>query len=556
MKFRKHGIKLKLAMAVVLVTVIYIISVATLFINLTGSIQERTKESYESMLDVYTNQLFSGFEEIENFVNTLSTDFNVNMLALQTPGTNEYQIQLYAVRHNIFSYYFNYRILNSFYIYDSDTEGMVFIPDDKGHYKEFIKSCAQIQDKRSGWYQYRFENNGDTIFVRAYQFGETQWLFAIVNAKNIAVEFEKIARENDLLWDMEDARGNILYGSRSIVENPQARDGYDVVSEEMTFSSVTLHMNFYVGYDVIWKQYRVYAFFIFIVFAAFAGLVVGLILYTRKRMLGPLQLLLDGMERFAGGDDQVHVDQVDMGEPEMQYALQSFNQMVEQIRENKFKIYESELEQQKLLIQNVQSQINPHFFANTTNLIYNLIEIGNIETAERCLLLLSTYYRYMTTIGNDYTTLKHEMEFVGSYMDIMRLRFPNKLTCDIHMDPCLEALRIPPLLIQPLAENSMKHGFTDRRKSFRVEINIYEQASAAVIDVVDNGKGFPEEYRGLFDLGHPMPETVRDSDDHVGMVNIYRRLMMQYGELASISITYTGEKTIVSIKIDQWRQYS
>lgn len=554
MKFNRHGIKLKLGIAVVLVTIIYIVSVATLFLNLTEAIQKQTKASYQSMLDVYTSQLYSGFEEIENFVNTLSTDLDVNMLARQTPGTNEYQLRLYAVRHNIFSYYFNYRILNSFYIYDSTTDQVVYIPDDKGHYKEFVKSCAQQMDKKSGWYMYRFENEGDTIFVRAYQFGRTQWLFAIVNAKNIAVEFEKIARENLLLWDIEDGQGNIIYGSKDIIEDPQARYGYDVISDEMSFSSVTLHMNFYIGQDIIWKQYQAYAFFIFIVFAVFVTLVVMLVFYTRKRMLKPLQILLNGMESFAQGDDQVHIDQADQGEPEMQYALQSFNHMVEQIRENKFKIYESELERQKLLIQNVQSQINPHFFANTTNLIYNLIEIGNIETAERCLMLLSTYYRYMTTIGNDFTTLKGEMDFVNSYMDIMKLRFPNKLTYAVHMDAGLENLRIPPLLIQPLAENSMKHGFTDRRKSFTVEINIYTLDASAVIEVLDNGSGFQEKYRGTFDLEHPMPEFVQDLANHVGMLNIYRRLMMQYQENASISIGSVEDKTCVSIKIEHWEK--
>ena len=62
--------------------------------------------------------------------------------------------------------------------------------------------------------------------------------------------------------------------------------------------------------------------------------------------------------------------------------------------------------------------------SNTTNLIYNLLEIGKITTAEQCLMLLSSYYRYMTTIGDEVTTLKQEMDFVGSYLEIMKLRFP------------------------------------------------------------------------------------------------------------------------------------
>lgn len=238
----------------------------------------------------------------------------------------------------------------------------------------------------------------------------------------------------------------------------------------------------------------------------------------------------------------------------MQYALVSFNHMVDEIRENRFLIYETELEKQKLLIQNMQSQINPHFFSNTTNLIYNLLEIGKITTAEQCLMLLSSYYRYMTTIGDEVTTLKQEMDFVGSYLEIMKLRFPNKLSCEIATEETLNELQIPPLLIQPLAENCIKHGFTDRRHAFWIGIRIYEQVGAAVIDVCDNGRGFPEKYRGRFDQKTPMPvrEAGDGGENHVGMQNIYQRLIMHYGERASMLIDSTGQFTMVRIRIVEW----
>lgn len=557
MKIKKRGIKVKLSFSIALITVVYVISVSILFFYLTSAIQKRTNDSYQSMLRLYTSQLFTGFEEIENFVNTLSDDFNLNMLALAPPDSDEYQLRLYAVRHNIFSYYFNYKILNGFYLYDSATDSVTYIPDDKGHYTSFIKVGEGPSSKENGWHSFYMYSTGDTIFVRVYQFGKTQWLFAIVNGKNIAKELESIALENHLLWTVENETGQILYGSQDIVENPKLKNRYAHVSQEINFAALTLCMNLYISRDLIWHQYKTYAIFLLVAFGLYMFLVAVFVLYTRRKMLHPLQALLNGMERFAQGDENVHIDQEDDSEPEMEYALRSFNHMVDQIRENRFRIYESELERQKLMIQNVQSQINPHFFSNTTNLIYNLIEIGRMDTAQKCLFLLSDYYRYMTTIGSEDTTLKKEMDFVKSYLDIMELRFPNKLTCEIHVDRIMKNIKIPPLLIQPLAENCIKHGFTDRRYAFKVEITGYEQDDIGVIEVWDNGKGFPKAYEGTFDMQNPLlsVEHKQEQGAHVGLLNIYRRLMLKYAENASISIGYMGGRTFVRIKIKNWKIY-
>ena len=551
MKAKKgSSMQLKLSMVIFIFACIYFSSVAVLFYNLQSSVQNRANESYQSILQIYENQLLTGFQEVESFINTLSNSLEVNMLPLLDPQSNEYKLQLYQIRENIFSYFYNYNILDGFYIYDSLTDSNIYIPDDRGHYAELVRDFVSSENHESGWAEARFANNGETVIMRTYKISETKWLFAFINVRNIADEFKKIALENDLEWNIENADGVIIYGNQEISQK------YESVSKVFEYGPITLKLNLYVDTDTVWKQSRLYILFLAVSFLVLSVLIIGVTQYARRKMLGPLQLLLGGMEEFAGGNDQIQVEEMSGIEPEIQYALQSFNQMVAQIRENKFVIYETMLEKQKLMIQNMQSQINPHFFSNTTNLIYNLIEMDKIDTAKKCVLLLSSYYRYMTTIGHDDTTIEREMEFVNSYLDIMELRFPNKLTCEVMVEESLKQLKIPPLLIQPLAENCIKHGFTDRKHKFRITIKIFEYDRAACIEVTDNGKGFPEVYRGVFDQNRPIPKGNEEEniDSHVGIHNIYQRLMMMYPQNSSLLIDWTGKQTKVKMTILNWNQ--
>ena len=206
-QIKKPGIQVKLGIVIALAAVIYLSSVVVLFWNLTGSVQRRTNESYQSLTDVYVSQLRLEFEEVEKYVNTLSVDFDLNMLALEDPLTDEYQIRLYQIRQKIFSYYFNYRILTGFYLYDARTGMITYVPDDKGHYADFVREYVVREDATNGWYQFSPEGETGIALARTYRVSESLCLFAFVNLSGIAEEFGTIAKESGLLWDIEDSDG-------------------------------------------------------------------------------------------------------------------------------------------------------------------------------------------------------------------------------------------------------------------------------------------------------------------------------------------------------------
>ena len=271
----------------------------------------------------------------------------------------------------------------------------------------------------------------------------------------------------------------------------------------------------------------------------------------------PLDLLIKGMQNFDGDEKPEKLVPSGRIEGEMAFAIDTFNDMVSQIWNDRILIYEEKLENQKLVIQNLHSQIDPHFFSNTLNLIYNLIAINRNDVAKKALILLSSYYRFMCNLDRKLISLKKEIDFICNYLEIMKLRFPEKLDIQLSFDETLGKLKIPPMLLQPLVENSIKYGFVNRSQLFHLTLSARTEDGATVLSVEDSGKGFPEEFRGTFDQNHTfeVPDNP-ESDNHVGLRNIYQRLLMYCGEDASLKIDWNGEWSRVEIKIRDWEKYA
>ena len=126
----------------------------------------------------------------------------------------------------------------------------------------------------------------------------------------------------------------------------------------------------------------------------------------------PLDLLIKGMQNFDGNEKPEKLVPSGRIEGEMAFAIDTFNDMVSQIWNDRILIYEEKLENQKLVIQNLHSQIDPHFFSNTLNLIYNLIAINRNDVAKKALILLSSYYRFMCNLDRKLISLKKEIDFI------------------------------------------------------------------------------------------------------------------------------------------------
>jgi two-component system LytT family sensor kinase len=194
----------------------------------------------------------------------------------------------------------------------------------------------------------------------------------------------------------------------------------------------------------------------------------------------------------------------------------------------------------------LRSQINPHFLFNALTTIGYLIQTAP-ERALDTLLRLTALLRGVLRSEGEFTTLGRELDLIESYLDIERARFDERLTAAIEVPGDLRSLRIPPLLLQPIVENAIKHGIAPKPEGGRLLVRASLDGTGPrdmlVLVVRDTG------------LGAAGSELRRGRMSGVGLSNVERRLGAHYGDSASLRIdTAVGTGTTVEIRLPAERR--
>jgi len=188
----------------------------------------------------------------------------------------------------------------------------------------------------------------------------------------------------------------------------------------------------------------------------------------------------------------------------------------------------------------LQAQIKPHFLFNALNTIMSFCRT-NPERARELLLDLSNYLRKSFDFNNKekFVSLENEMSFVKSYLAIEKARFSKRLNIIYDIEPNLNCL-MPPLILQPLVENAVRHGIASKRQGGTVKISAKGENEFVLIKVEDDGVGIDKER-----LNSILNKTIEGS---VGMKNIIKRLDLIYGYGIDIE-TEPDKGTTISLKI-------
>jgi two-component system LytT family sensor kinase len=202
-------------------------------------------------------------------------------------------------------------------------------------------------------------------------------------------------------------------------------------------------------------------------------------------------------------------------------------------------------EQERLLLharmEALQNQINPHFLFNTLNSISSLVRFDP-ETARDVISKLATILRRLLNSTDSFVPLREEVEFIDNYLDIEVVRFGHdKLRVVKELEPASLDVMVPSMLLQPLVENSIKHGLSSMIEGGSIYLRSRLSDSRLVIEVEDDGVGMPSS--------QPLdPGSTRGSG--IGMANISERLQVLYGDAALMTIdSREGKGTLVRIRL-------
>jgi len=206
---------------------------------------------------------------------------------------------------------------------------------------------------------------------------------------------------------------------------------------------------------------------------------------------------------------------------------------------------EIKLEEQKHLLLEarldaLQRQINPHFLFNTLNSIASLVRMKP-ELAREMTVKLANILRALLKDHDTYVPLSHELSFTDDYLDIEVVRFgADKLRVEKDIDPRTLEILVPSILLQPLIENSIKHGLEPRIHGGTVTLRSTLEGNRLRIEVADDGVGIGNR-----------PQTALNRDGAgIGMKNVQERLEVLYGNLAQFTVVSSpGRGTRVTIEI-------
>jgi two-component system, LytTR family, sensor kinase len=203
-------------------------------------------------------------------------------------------------------------------------------------------------------------------------------------------------------------------------------------------------------------------------------------------------------------------------------------------------------EQQKLLLnarmEALQNQINPHFLFNTLNSVSSLVRFDP-DTARDLIIKLATILRRLLNSSDAFVPLREELEFIDNYLDIEVVRFGrDKLQIVKELDPASLDVMMPSMLLQPLIENSIKHGLASKIDEGRITIRSRVTDSRLIVEVEDNGVGMGaaallEKPTGLGGTG-------------IGLANVAERLKVLYGDTARMTIdSRQGQGTLIRLRL-------
>jgi len=213
-------------------------------------------------------------------------------------------------------------------------------------------------------------------------------------------------------------------------------------------------------------------------------------------------------------------------EDEFGFVYKQFNKMVDQLRSLIEEVLESKIQRQQAELKQLQSQINPHFLFNCFYIGYRMAKSGEMDSVAKLCKYLGDYFRYVTQRGSRLVTLKEEVKYITTYMEIQRMRFSNRLDFTVSIPAELEDVQITGLLLQPLVENALQHGIerADRPGLLQVHIDVVDEELR--LDVIDNGLGMSVEDWLLLERRLEQPAN---TSDHFGLWNVHWRVRHLYG---------------------------
>lgn len=449
-----------------------------------------------------------------------------------------------------------------------DVRAVVFFPvagEETAYYMG--KDSAKIREisypgyKEEPWYKAVTEDGEDSYYyvsdISEYipnkGLGEVySYVTPLINVDNqkiigvIKMDISKSTLQNtlDALEDSEYTglmlvqRGNVFAKSSKLGEIEEIKDNQVIAGKRVyqTFTKTVPGTDLEVLY--LYSRISIYRELAYVVLLSILIVMSGVVLaffYYRKqaeKMVSDVQEITTVVHGVENGDLDNHIDI--HNDSEFGRIAEVINHMIDSLKEYIEKEYILVIQQQKAEYKALQSQINPHFLYNTLNGFVALNRMGEKKILEKSIVGLSRLFRYACS-KKDTSRVREELSFLEDYLKLEKLKYAERLEYMIWVDEECKEKQIPKLLLQPIVENSIKHGMGDTDQPIMIRISaIYLHVKGIgkvmILTVRDNGVGFDNGYR-------------ENGNQHIGIGNARTRAELYCKDVIFQCVSKPGKGT-------------
>ncbi len=356
---------------------------------------------------------------------------------------------------------------------------------------------------------------------------------------SVSIPYEEILKEHPLvegmLWYVFDNQGALLYATGKVL-NTEPMNGRIVTIEQDSYlihqadlGDYGLHL--YACYPQTLAQKSIAKVRdIFMMSLVGAVILLVFVSYMLSKSLSKrLERLAKTMHTVQ--KEGLEVRAIVDGTDEIGTLAQEFNEMVKKIKVLTDHYYKAEILRRDAIVKALEGKINPHFLYNSLETISMMAEIKNELDISDAVSSLGEIVRYNLSQGGDMTELGLEIEHLRSYCDIHNLMMNSRLHLNVELLDHTPTCSIMKLLLQPVVENSILHGFKDYGGICEINVRAWIEGNHIYISVKDNGNGIDKKQ--LEALNNHMEEEedhmLPSSGNGMALRNVYQRIRLKYG---------------------------
>ncbi len=267
-------------------------------------------------------------------------------------------------------------------------------------------------------------------------------------------------------------------------------------------------------------------------------LVIG---FFSLKVLGPLKQMRRYMKYIENENFNVSIDV--KGNDEISLLGNSFNKMSKKLNELINEVYAVQIKQKEAELKALQAQINPHFLYNTLDTIYWMCRMEKAFESSNLVQALSKLFRLSLNSGNEFTTVRNEVEHLNNYLIIQEKRVADLITFKINTSDEVLDCKVVKLVLQPLVENAIHHGIEKKGTQGKIEVNIFSESDSVIYIIQDDGAGADEEELNW------LLEKVEKDNRGFGIKNVNDRIKLYFGNSYGIKFSSSyGKGTTVIVK--------